>query len=95
MSLNKVDIVDSIYEKTSIQKKECARIVESLFEIIKSEFAKGNDVNISGFGKWSVLKKKARKGRNPKTGEALIIAARKVVTFKSSPVLRDKVNSGG
>ncbi|MFZ4439881.1 MAG: integration host factor subunit alpha [Syntrophales bacterium] len=95
MSMTKVDIIDSINEKTSIQKKECAGIVESLFEIIKSEFAKGNDVNISGFGKWSVLKKKARKGRNPQTGEALMIAARKVVTFKPSAVLKNKVNSGG
>ncbi len=95
MSLTKVDIIDSINGKTSFQKKDCASIFESLFEIIKSEFAKGNDVNISGFGKWSVLKKKARKGRNPKTGEAMTITARKVVTFKPSYVLRDKVNSGG
>jgi len=91
MSMTKVDIIDSIYEKTSIQKKECAGIVESLFEIIKSEFAKGNDVNISGFGKWSVLKKKARKGRNPKTGKAMMITARKVVTFKPSAVLKKKL----
>ena len=95
MSMTKVDIIDSINEKTSIQKNECARIIESLFEIIKSESAKGNDVNISGFGKWSVLKKKARKGRNPKTGEAMTITARKVVTFKPSAVLKNKVNSGG
>ncbi len=91
MSLNKVDIIDSIYEKTSFQKKDCASIFESLFEIIKSEFAKGNDVQISGFGKWSVLKKKARKGRNPQTGEAMMITARKVVTFKPSIVLKKKL----
>ena len=91
MSMTKIDIVESIYKKTSIQKKECADIVGSIFEIIKSEFAKGNDVMISGFGKWFVLKKKARKGRNPQTGEALMIAARKVVTFKPSTVLKNKL----
>ena len=91
MSMTKVDIVESLCEKTSIQKKDSARIVESLFEIIKSEFAKGNNVNISGFGKWSVLKKKARKGRNPQTGEAMMITARKVVTFKPSIVLKKKL----
>jgi integration host factor subunit alpha len=55
---------------------------------------KGNDVKISGFGKWTVKAKKKRKGRNPQTGEALTIDARRVVTFKSSNVLKDAVNSG-
>ena len=92
MSLTKIDVVESIYEKLGMPKKDCARIVESVFEIIKSEFAKGDHVNISGFGKWSVKAKKKRRGRNPQTGEAMMIHARKVVTFKPSPILRDKVN---
>ena len=95
MSLTKIGVVVSIYEKLGIPKKECIKIVESVFDIIKSEFEKGNHVNISGFGKWMVKGKKERRGRNPQTGEEMRIDARKVVTFRASPVLRDKVNSGG
>ena len=92
MSLTKVDIIDSIYEKLGIPKKECIRIVESVFEIVKDDLEKGNDVMISGFGKWTVKAKKKRKGRNPQTGEELIIDARKVVTFRPSQVLKETVN---
>jgi integration host factor subunit alpha len=94
MSMTKIDITKSIYEHLDIPKKDCSRIVESLFGIIKSEFEKGNHVNISGFGKWSVKAKKERRGRNPQTGESLTVDARKVVTFKPSTVLRSKVHSG-
>jgi integration host factor subunit alpha len=94
MSMTKIDIIDSIYEKLGIPKKDCVGIVESVFEIIKDDLDKGHDVMISGFGKWTVKSKKARKGRNPKTGKAMTIVARKVVTFKPSYVLRDVVNSG-
>jgi integration host factor subunit alpha len=92
MSLTKVDIIESIYEKIGIPKKECIRIVESVFEIIKDDLYKGNDVMISGFGKWTVKAKKKRKGRNPQTGAELIIDARKVVTFRPSQVLKGTVN---
>ena len=95
MSLTKIDITESIREKFGLPKKDCARIVESLFDIIKDDLNIGDDVMISGFGKWTVKAKKERKGRNPKTGKAMTIAARRVVTFKPSNVLRDKVNSGG
>ena len=94
MSLTKIDVVESIYEKLGMPKKDCTRIVDSVFDIIKSECAKGDHVNVSGFGKWTVKTKKARNGRNPKTGKAMMVAARKVVTFKPSLVLRTKVNSG-
>ena len=94
MSLTKIDITEAVRDKFGMPKKECASIVESLFDIIKADLNRGNDVMISGFGKWSVLKKKARNGRNPKTGKAMTITARKVVTFKASSVLRDAVNSG-
>ena len=93
MSMTKIDIIDSICEKTGILKKDGVRIVESVFDIIKDDLDKGNDVMISGFGKWTVKAKKARKGRNPQTGEALMVDARKVVTFKPSAVLRDVINS--
>jgi integration host factor subunit alpha len=95
MSLTKIDIIESVYEHLGIPKKDCARFIESLFDIIKGDLDKSNDVMISGFGKWSVKAKKARKGRNPKTGKEMMIAARRVVTFKPSNVLRDAVNSGG
>jgi integration host factor subunit alpha len=94
MSLTKIDIIESVYQRLGIPKKDCVSIVESLFEIIKDDLGKGNDVMISGFGKWTVKAKKKRKGRNPQTGEGLTIDARRVVTFKSSSVLKDALNSG-
>jgi integration host factor subunit alpha len=94
MSMNKIDIIDSIYEHLGIPKKDCAGIVDSFFDIIRDELNAGNKVNISCFGKWTVNAKKERKGRNPKTGKDMVIDARKVITFKPSPVLRKKVNNG-
>jgi integration host factor subunit alpha len=92
MALTKIEIVNMLNEHIGIPKVECSRIVESFFDIIKSELEKGSPVKISEFGKWTVNSKKARRGRNPQTGEDLTIEARKVVTFKASPVLRDAVN---
>ena len=94
MTMKKLDIIESAYEQLGIPKKDCVRIVESFFDIIKDDLDKGKDVMISGFGKWSVKAKKTRRGRNPQTGEDLIIDARRVVTFKPSTVLRDVLNSG-
>jgi integration host factor subunit alpha len=94
MSMTKIDIVNSVYENFGISKKDSVRIVESLFEIIKDELDKGKAVKISGFGKWTVKAKKKRKGRNPQTGEEMMIHARKVITFKPSNVLRDALKSG-
>ena len=84
----------SVYEHLGISKKDSVTAVESVFDIIKDELGKGNDVMISGFGKWTVKSKKEQKGRNPQTGKDMTIDARKVVTFKPSTVLRDAVNSG-
>jgi integration host factor subunit alpha len=92
--MTKIEIIEAAYENLGIPKKDCIRLVESLFEIIKDELDKGKNVMISGFGKWSVKAKKKRKGRNPQTGKEMILDARKVVTFKPSTVLRDTVNSG-
>ena len=92
MALTKIEIVNMLYEHIGIPKTECVNLIESVFEIIKDELGKGNPVMISGFGKWTVMKKKARKGRNPQTGKSMTIDARKVVTFKPSPVLRDEMN---
>jgi integration host factor subunit alpha len=93
MSLTKIEIIESVYEHLGIPKKDCVRIIESVFEIIKDELDKGKAVKISGFGKWTVKSKKKRNGRNPQTGEALTIDARKVITFKPSNVLKNAVNS--
>jgi integration host factor subunit alpha len=93
MSITRADIVDAVYEKFGISKRDSFRIVESLFDIIKDELEKGDNVMVSGFGKWTVKAKRERKGRNPQTGKELRIDARKIVTFKPSYVLRDAVNS--
>jgi len=92
MTLTKSDIVNSIYVELHIPKKECVNLVESFFDIMRDELIKGNDVTISGFGKWSVKKKVARNGRNPQTGESITIDARKVVTFRSAEKLRSEIN---
>jgi len=94
MSLTKIDIIESAYEQLDLPKQDCIGLVESLFEIIKDDLDKGDEVMISGFGKWTVKTKKKRKGRNPQTGEALMIDARRVVTFKPSSVLKNALNSG-
>jgi integration host factor subunit alpha len=94
MSMTKIETINSIYEEIGIPKKDCVHIVESLFDIIKNELDQGNNVMISGFGKWMVKTKKKRRGRNPQTGKEMTIDARRVVTFKPSNVLRDVVNSG-
>jgi integration host factor subunit alpha len=92
MALTKIDLVDLIYSELDMPKKECSDLVESFFDIIKDELAKGNDFMISGFGKWSVKQKRPRIGRNPQTGEKMIIDSRRVVTFKCAPPLKSAVN---
>jgi len=92
MTLTKDNLVDAIAKENGFQKKRTVEIVETLLEIIKSSLASGDDVLISGFGKFCVNEKRQRKGRNPATGEDMILAARRVVTFKCSGQLRDKIN---
>ena len=92
MALTKIEVVNMLNEQIGFPKVECIRIVESFFDIIKSELDKGNPVMVSGFGKWTVKAKRERNGRNPHTGEVLSIKARKVVTFSPSAVLRDDLN---
>ena len=92
MKMTKAEIIDMLNERIGIPKVECVRIVESFFDIIKSELENGNTVMISGFGKWTVKAKRERRGRNPQTGQTIPIEARKVVTFKPSTVLREALN---
>ncbi len=91
MALTKNDIVSTVHE-LGFTKKKSVDIVESLLEIIKGSLEKGEDVLISGFGKFCVKNKGQRRGRNPATGSDLILRERKVVTFKCSGKLRDKIN---
>jgi len=93
MSLTKIDLIKAVNMDLDISKKDGIRIVDSVFDIIKDELNTGNDVKISGFGKWTVKDKKKRRGRNPQTGAALTIAARRVVTFKPSPVLKGAIKA--
>ena len=92
MALTKNDIVTKVHEM-GFTKKKSIDVIESLLEIIKSELEDGEDVLISGFGKFCVKEKKKRRGRNPATGEELILRKRKVVTFKCSGKLRQKINN--
>lgn len=91
MALTKSDIVAKVHE-LGFTKKKAVDTVESLLEIIKSTLAKGDDVLVSGFGKFCIKDKKQRRGRNPATGSDLILRERKVVTFKCSGKLRDRIN---
>lgn len=92
MTLTKADIVDTITERLGYSKVKSSETVETVLEIIKGSLEQGDDVLISGFGKLCVKDKAARKGRNPATGEDLMLSKRRVVTFKSSTILRNKVN---
>lgn len=92
MTLTKADIVDTITERLGYSKVKSSETVETVLEIIKGSLQEGDDVLISGFGKLCVKGKAARKGRNPATGEDLMLDQRRVVTFKSSTILRNKVN---
>ena len=91
-ALTKNDIVEMIEENLEIKRTEASETVETLLEILKSTLEAGEDIMISGFGKFQIQEKKARKGRNPATGGSMTLPARKVVTFKCSGKLRDHVN---
>lgn len=90
MTLTKKEMIQQVQDKTGLNKKESIAALESVFEIIKDDLNKGNDVKISGFGKWTVKAKKARRGRNPRTGEEMMLDVRKVVLFRPSQTLRKK-----
>jgi len=87
--MTKADLINAIYERVGFSKKESARIVELVFDIIKDTLEKGEKIKISGFGNFIVREKRSRIGRNPQTGEEIEISARRVLTFKPSQVLRN------
>lgn len=92
MTLTKADLVNRLYKSEMFKKTEAVKYVETLLEIIKGRLVDGEDVLISGFGKFCVKDKRARRGRNPHTGEDLILEPRRVITFRPSGLLRKKVN---
>jgi integration host factor subunit alpha len=94
MSLTKSRMISEINRRLGFSKKESADVVENLLEIMKRSLENGEDVLVSGFGKFCVREKKARKGRNPATGNDLILRERRVVTFKYSGKLRERINNG-
>ncbi|MGD2099376.1 MAG: integration host factor subunit alpha [Desulfobacterales bacterium] len=93
MTLTKAMIVDAIHEQLGYPKNKSAEMLETLLELIKTNLEKGEDVLISGFGKFCVKAKNQRRGRNPATGEDMILDQRRVVTFRCSHLLREKINS--
>ncbi|MCG8638577.1 MAG: integration host factor subunit alpha [Desulfobacterales bacterium] len=93
MALTKTMIAETIQKKLDLSRAESYEIMEEFIEIIKQTIESGEDIMISGFGKFCVNEKKARKGRNPATDEEMTLPARRVVTFKCSGKLREMINS--
>ena len=96
MAMTKAEIVERIYEKVEkdgFSKKEAAEVVEAIFEVIKRQLERGEKVKISGFGNFVVHTKRPRKGRNPQTGQEIVISGRRVLSFKPSQVLKKTINT--
>jgi len=94
MTLTKSDIAQEIANDCGFMKGEAAEILEKLLDLMKTRLIDGEDVMISGFGKWHVRSKRPRRGRNPQSGQEMVLNARRVVTWKYSPVLKNAVNGG-
>tara|TARA_Y100000768_G_C23991489_1_gene694012 strand:- start:447 stop:833 length:387 start_codon:yes stop_codon:yes gene_type:complete len=91
MSITKADIVERVYKEAGFSKKEAADLVDLVFKVIKDTLARGEKVKISGFGNFHLKDKDDRVGRNPQTGEAMMISARRVLTFKPSQILKEDI----
>ena len=94
-SLTKALLADALFDHLGLNKREAKDFVDAFFEILSAELVQGNSVKISGFGNFEVHNKTARPGRNPQTGEPVVIAARKVVTFRASGLLRQQITKAG
>ena len=90
--MTKADLIDAIYEKVGLSKKESTQIVELIFELMRKSLESNQKVKISGFGNFNIRSKNIRRGRNPQTGDEIKISARSVLTFKASPVLKKVLN---
>jgi len=89
--VTKAEIARIVHERIGLTKKESAQIIESALDIIRHSLEQGENVKLSGFGHFIIRRKHARRGRNPKTGEEITIAPRSVVTFRASPLLKQKL----
>jgi integration host factor subunit alpha len=92
MTVTKAKIVEALAEQNSYAKKESVNMIETLLEMIKRTLESGEDVLISSFGRFCLKEKRKRRGRNPATGDDMMLEPRRVVTFKCSGKLRDKIN---
>lgn len=90
--MTKADIVEKVSDRCGISKKNSIEMVELVFSILKNTLEIGEEIKISGFGKFEVKSKHARKGRNPQTGETMVIEARKILSFKPSTILKQHLN---
>jgi integration host factor subunit alpha len=89
--MTKTDLVEAIYERVGLPRKEAAKAVDMVLEIIKDSLHRGERVKVSGFGSFVVSQKRARRGRNPQTGNPLIIESRCVLSFKASDILKERL----
>ena len=89
--MTKAEIAQSVHDRVGLSKKESGQIVESVLDIIRQTLTQGEDVKLSGFGHFMVREKHARRGRNPKTGDEITISSRRVVTFRASHLLKQKI----
>ncbi len=95
MTVTKAHLADSIHDQLGLHKNQSVKVFESILKIIKETLENGEDVMITGFGKFYVKEKKERRGRNPATGKDLMLGSRRVVGFKCSGKLRERMNRGG
>lgn len=91
--MTKAEIIERVHEKCNFSRKDCTELVETFFDTMKGTLESGENLKISGFGSFEIKAKADRKGRNPVTGEAITIAARKVLSFKPSSVLKQSINN--
>jgi len=92
VTVTKADIVERIYEKVGFSKKEASEVVDSIFELMKEQLQDGSNVKVSGFGSFIIHDKQPRRGRNPQTGQAIIIRGRRVLGFRASAILKKAIN---
>jgi integration host factor subunit alpha len=91
--MTKNDLTERIHTSTNLSKKDSGEILEAIFSLIKDTLSSGEKIKITGFGSFEVYQKNARKGRNPQTGETINLEARRVLTFKTSSVLKSAINN--
>ena len=94
MALTKSELAEKLFENVGLNKREAKEFVDSFFEVMRDALQRGEQIKLSGFGNFVLRDKRARMGRNPQSGDAMEISARRVMTFKVSQVLKEAINSG-